>query len=91
MYHFGSRRITTRVENDKIIVRVGGGYLPIEDFVDIYTIAELERKEKKDPLSRLCQSIDLRSKSRSRFTTSASGIRSPNSRGSLSRSPKTRK
>ena len=36
-----------RVEKDKLNVRVGGGYLAIDDFIDQYTPQELEKKERK--------------------------------------------
>ena len=34
VYEFGSRRIAVRVEHDKINIRVGGGYLSIDEFLD---------------------------------------------------------
>jgi hypothetical protein len=34
VYMFGSRRIFVRVDKDKINVRVGGGYLSIDEFLD---------------------------------------------------------
>lgn len=34
IYEFGSRRIHVRVDNDKINIRVGGGYLSIDEFLD---------------------------------------------------------
>lgn len=37
VYHFGSKRVYVRVDRDKISVRVGGGYLSIDEFLDIYT------------------------------------------------------
>ena len=37
IYEFGSRRIAVRVDNDKINIRVGGGYLSIDEFLDHYT------------------------------------------------------
>jgi len=37
VYQFGSRRICVRVDKDKINIRVGGGYLSIDEFLDIYT------------------------------------------------------
>lgn len=45
IYLFGTRKIYVRVENNKIIIRVGGGYLTIDEFLDIYTPVELERLE----------------------------------------------
>jgi len=34
VYEFGSKRIFVRVDNDKINIRVGGGYLSIDEFLD---------------------------------------------------------
>jgi hypothetical protein len=36
-----------KVENGKIIIRVGGGYMMIDEFVEIYTPLELEKWEAK--------------------------------------------
>ena len=47
IYQFGSRKIYVRVEKDRIIIRVGGGYLTIDEFLDIYTPIELEKNWKK--------------------------------------------
>jgi hypothetical protein len=44
-----------KVEKDKIIIRVGGGYLTIDEFLDIYTPQELEKIERKDPLKRFSE------------------------------------
>lgn len=37
VYQFGSKRVCVRVDKDKINIRVGGGYLSIDEFLDIYT------------------------------------------------------
>jgi hypothetical protein len=34
----------------QLLVRVGGGFLSIDEFLDQYTPAELEKLERKDPL-----------------------------------------
>ena len=39
-----------RVDKDRISIRVGGGYLSIDEFLDQYTAIELEKLERKDPL-----------------------------------------
>ena len=33
-YTFGSKRITIKVENNKLLIRTGGGYLNIDEFID---------------------------------------------------------
>jgi hypothetical protein len=40
------------VEGGKIHVRVGGGYLSIDEFLDQYTPLELEKHARNDPLKR---------------------------------------
>jgi hypothetical protein len=55
IYQFGSKKIYVRVEKDKIVIRVGGGYLTIDEFLDIYTPAELEKLERKDPLKKFSE------------------------------------
>ena len=34
VYEFGSKRINVRVEKNKILIRVGGGYMGIDEFLD---------------------------------------------------------
>ena len=57
VYEFGSRRIAVRVDNDKINIRVGGGYLSIDEFLDQYTPQELDKMERKDPLKRFNEKV----------------------------------
>lgn len=45
VYQFGSKRVFLRVENGVIIVRVGGGYMSIEEFLALYTPLELGRMQ----------------------------------------------
>ena len=41
VYQFGSRRVYVKVEKgEKILVRVGGGYMSIQEFIDKYTPEE---------------------------------------------------
>lgn len=57
VYEFGSKRVHVRVDKDKINVRVGGGYLSIDEFIDQYTPLELEKLERKDPLKRFSEKV----------------------------------
>lgn len=52
VYSFGSKKVCIKVDNGKINIRVGGGYLRIEEFLDKYTTVELEKslREGIDPL-----------------------------------------
>ena len=34
VYEFGSRRINVRIEKGKILIRVGGGHMAIDEFLD---------------------------------------------------------
>ena len=34
VYKFGSKRVYVKIEQDKIIIRVGGGYMSIDEFLD---------------------------------------------------------
>lgn len=44
-----------KVEKDNIKIRVGGGFLSIDEFIDQYTPVELERLERKDPVKRFTE------------------------------------
>ena len=50
VYQFGSKKVAIKVDKDKINVRVGGGYLSIDEFLDQYTPLELEKLERHDPM-----------------------------------------
>ena len=43
VYQFGSKKICVGVEQGKINIRVGGGYMIIEEFMEQYTTVELEK------------------------------------------------
>ena len=34
VYQFGTKRVSVRVDMDRINIRVGGGYLSIDEFLD---------------------------------------------------------
>jgi chromosome segregation ATPase len=57
VYQFGTKRVAVRVDKDKINIRVGGGYLSIDEFLDQYTPAELEKLERKDPLKKFSEKV----------------------------------
>lgn len=57
VYQFGSKRIAVKVEKDKINIRVGGGFLSIDEFLDQYTPGELEKLERKDPMKRFSEKV----------------------------------
>ena len=46
-----------KIDKDKINIRVGGGYLSLDEFLDQYTPVELEKLERKDPLKRFAEKV----------------------------------
>jgi hypothetical protein len=44
-YMFGSRKIYAKVLNGKLVIRVGGGYMVINEFIATYAEAELRKME----------------------------------------------
>ena len=57
VYEFGSRKVFVRCDKDRINIKVGGGYLSIDEFLDQYTPLELEKIERRDPLKRFSEKI----------------------------------
>lgn len=46
VYTYGKRRVFMKVEKDKIIIRVGGGFLTIDEFIEKYSPVEERRKNR---------------------------------------------
>ncbi|CAI2372586.1 unnamed protein product [Moneuplotes crassus] len=82
IYQFGTRKIFVKVEQDKIIIRVGGGFLTIDEFLDIYTPLEIEKLERKSPLKKFSEKVAVQKTCIGREIREDSPIRSP------ARSPK---
>ena len=59
VYSFGSKRVTVRIEKGRILIRVGGGYNSIDEFLDQHTPTELEKLERRDPLKRFSEKVAL--------------------------------
>ena len=59
VYQFGTKRVAVKVEKDNIKIRVGGGYLSIDEFLDQYTPSELEKLERKDPMKRFSEKVAI--------------------------------
>ena len=57
VYEFCSKKVKVSVQRDKIQIKVGGGYLSIDEFLDQYTPAELEKLERRDPLKRFNERV----------------------------------
>ena len=53
VYQFGSKRVYIKIEQgNQILVRVGGGYMFIRDFIEQYTPGEIEKIARKDVIGR---------------------------------------
>jgi chromosome segregation ATPase len=58
IYNFGTKKIFVKLEQGKLLIRVGGGYMQVEDFVKMYSPVELERFStlKKEQAQKIRQS-----------------------------------
>lgn len=53
VYRFGQKRVYIKVEKgNKIVVKVGGGFMQIEDFIKLYTTEEVEKIKRNDVYAR---------------------------------------
>ena len=43
MYTFGTRKVSIKLINGKVNIRVGGGYLKVDEFLDKYSQIEKEK------------------------------------------------
>ena len=61
VYHFGSRRIYIKIEQgDRILVRIGGGFMHIDQFIEKYTALELEKKmQSNDVIAKFQNKISI--------------------------------
>lgn len=51
VYQFGQRRVHIKIEKgNQLLVRVGGGFIAIDEFVKQFTDSELEKVERRDVL-----------------------------------------
>lgn len=86
VYQFGSRKVMVKVEKDNIKIRVGGGFLSIDAFLEQYTPQELEKLERKDPLKRMSEKVAIQSTIKNQGVRESSPVRvstaSPGRRGS---------
>ena len=60
VYRFGSKRVYIKAEKGgKIAVRVGGGFMGIEEFISTYEVSEQDRIVKKDVLTRFTNKLEV--------------------------------
>ena len=53
VYQFGQRRVYVKVDKaNNIQVRVGGGYMPVDQFIKQFTEIEMQKNCRRDILSR---------------------------------------
>ena len=81
VYEFGSRKVMVKVERGKIQIKVGGGFLSIDEFLDQYTPQELERLDRTDPLKRFSEKVAIQKTLGDRVAVESSPVRrqtSPN-------------
>ena len=77
VYQFGTKRVAVKVEKNNIKIRVGGGYLSIDEFLDQYTPVELEKLERNDPLKRFSEKVAIQKTIVNAGVREASPVRSP--------------
>jgi regulator of replication initiation timing len=46
VYSFGSKRVFIKVESGKLFIRIGAGFLTLEEFLKIYLPLEIEKKNR---------------------------------------------
>jgi FtsZ-binding cell division protein ZapB len=46
-YMFGTRKIYAKVMNGRLVIRVGGGYMIIDEFIETYATVELKKMESR--------------------------------------------
>lgn len=60
VYQFGQRKVYLKIEKGNTIkVRVGGGFMHIDDFIDQYQDLEIQRIERRDVFNRFRQKASL--------------------------------
>lgn len=68
-YLFGTKKIYIKIETGRLLVRVGGGFTSIDEFLAIYTPVELDKKESSpDSSPRVSISKNSRDSSPSSYT-----------------------
>ena len=77
VYQFGTKRVYVKCVKDKIEIKVGGGYLSLDEFLDQYTPAELEKLERRDPLKKFSEKVVLQKTVCSQPANERSPLRSP--------------
>lgn len=53
-YLFGAKQILAKIINGKLVIRVGGGYMSAEEFLETYGRIEMMKLQKQEELNRSC-------------------------------------
>ena len=61
-YLFGTRKIFAKILNGKLVIRVGGGYMVIEEFISTYAEKELVKLDALQSISQDSQDMGGRDK-----------------------------
>ena len=70
VYQFGARRVFIKIEKgNQILVRVGGGFMLIEEFIKQYTDAQVERRGRNDVATRFQRKLSVQRISRQQSIT----------------------
>ena len=73
-YLFGTRKIYAKILNGKLVIRVGGGYMVIEEFISTYAEKELIKVES---LTGINQDSGEQLSARDKFGNNVARTRSP--------------
>ena len=57
VYQFGTRRVFLALNNGKLSVKTGGGWLSLDEFLDQYTQTEVLRLRERSPTKRRQENI----------------------------------
>lgn len=61
-YRFGTKRVFVQVgRGNQITVKVGGGFIRVEEFIKQYSISEADRITRNNPIERIQKKIKLQS------------------------------
>ena len=61
IYFFGLKKVIMKLENNQILVRVGGGYMAIDEFINQFGPDEVDKMQREDsPTRRAHQKIQRR-------------------------------
>jgi len=53
VYEFGSKTVLAKLERGSFKVKVAGGFISIEEFLEQYTPGEVEKLKQPDPMQKL--------------------------------------